>query len=136
MGVNGGATHVYHGYARDFVGYNAFTHIIRNYSAVTAACLATRRSIITEVGGFDEMFATDYNDIDLCLKIPQAGYRIAYTPYAELYHFESASIKRTEQNAAEVARFKGKWASVLARDPYYNPNLTRSGLDFADADVS
>ncbi len=133
LGVNGGATHIYHGYARDFVGYNGFTHIIRNYSAVTAACLATRRSIVTEIGGFDETFATDYNDVDLCLKIRKAGYRIAYTPYAELYHFESISIRRTEQNPDEVSRFRERWSSVLARDPYYNPNLTRNGLDFAEA---
>ena len=132
LGVNGGAAHVYHGYPRDFVGYNAFTHIIRNYSAVTAACLATRRSVVAEIGGFDECFATDYNDIDFCLKIREAGYRIAYTPYAELFHFESVSINRTGQDFDEVSRFGEKWGHILARDPHYNPALTTNGLDFAE----
>ena len=77
LGVNGSAAHPYHSYPRDFVGYNGYTHIIRNYSAVTAACLATRRSGVAQVGWFDENLAIDFNDIDFCLKVIQAGYRIA-----------------------------------------------------------
>ena len=132
LGVNDSAAHVYHSFPRDFVGYNGYTHIIRNYSAVTAACLATRRSVMAQVGWFDEMLAIDYNDIDFCLKVTQAGYRIAYTPYAELYHFESVSARRTVQNPQEVSRFFARWRELVDNDPFYNPNLTRSALDFSE----
>jgi hypothetical protein len=130
-GVNGGAAHVYHSFPRNFVGYNGFTHLIRNYSAVTAACLATRKSVVAQVGGFNEKFAIDFNDIDLCLRIRDAGYRIVYTPYAELYHYEGTTAVRTTQNPREVALFNALWPESKLRDPYYNPNLTVCGLDYA-----
>jgi len=131
LGVNGGAAHVYHNYPAEFIGYNGFTHIVRNYSAVTAACLATRKEVVERAGGFDERLAIDYNDIDFCLAVAEKGYRIVYTPYAELYHFEGKSAQRHTQNPDEVALFRRKWAGYLKRDPYYNPNLTRTGVDFA-----
>ena len=92
LGVNGSAAHVYHSYPADRIGYNGFTHLIRNYSAVTGACLATRRSVVAEVGGFDETFATDFNDVDFCLSVRSRGYRVVYTPYCELVHFENVSL--------------------------------------------
>lgn len=131
LGVNGSVAHPYHSYPRDFIGYNGFTHLIRNYSAVTAACFATRRSVMSQIGGFDESFAVDFNDIDLCLRIREAGYRIVYTPYAELYHFEGASAKRTSQDPVEVSNFLRRWAKWVENDPYYNTNLARDRLDFA-----
>ncbi len=130
LGVNGGAVHPYHGFPGDFVGYNGFTHIIRNYSAVTGACFATRKSIISDVGGFDERFAVDYNDTDLCLRILERGYRIVYTPYSRLSHFEGFSIRRHEQNPIEVGLFVKKWAKYIENDPYYNVNLSRQRHDF------
>jgi GT2 family glycosyltransferase len=131
LGVNGGAAHPYHGFPGEYVGYNAFTHIIRNYSAVTGACFATRASVISEVGGFDERFAVDYNDTDLCLRILERGYRIAYTPFARLSHFEGFSIRRHEQNPTEVGLFVKKWTTYVENDPYYNINLSRQRHDFA-----
>lgn len=131
LGVLGGATHVYHSYPEDFVGYNGFTHLIRNFSSVTAACLATRRSIMSAIGGFDERFAIDYNDVDLCLRLIRAGYRIAYTPYAELYHFESATAKRTAANPGDASLFAANWRDLIARDPYYNVNLSRNAGDYS-----
>lgn len=131
LGVNGGAAHPYHGFPGEYVGYNAFTHIIRNYSAVTGACFATRASVISEVGGFDERFAVDYNDTDLCLRILERGYRIVYTPFARLSHFEGFSIRRHEQNPTEVGLFVKKWAKYVENDPYYNINLSRQRHDFA-----
>lgn len=131
IGVNGGAAHPYHCFPRDFVGYNAFTHVIRNYAAVTGACMATRRSVLAQVGGFDEAYAIDYNDIDLCLRVLEVGYRIVYTPFAELYHFEGMSAQRTTQDPAEVAAFRARWSRFLDNDPYYNPNLARDALDFS-----
>lgn len=131
LGINGNAAHLYHSFPGQAVGYNAFTHIIRNYSAVTGACFATRRSTLDHVGGFDEAFAIDYNDIDLCLRMHKAGYRIAYTPYATLYHFEQGSVPRTCQNPTERQLFTSRWADLIDDDPFYNPNLTRNTLDFA-----
>jgi GT2 family glycosyltransferase/glycosyltransferase involved in cell wall biosynthesis len=130
LGVNGGATHPYHRSPGDFVGYNAFTHIIRNYAAVTGACLASRKSVIGQAGLFDERFAIDYNDTDLCLRILSCGYRIVYTPFACLYHYEGVSAKRTSQNSAEVELFMQKWSSLIDNDPYYNVNLSRDGEAF------
>ncbi len=132
LGVNTGAAHVYHSFPRDFIGYNGFTHLIRNYSAVTAACLATRRSVAAQVGWMDESLAIDFNDIDFCLRITAAGYRVTYTPYAELYHYEGVSARRTTQNPAEIELFCRRWAPTLQNDPYYNPNLTRNAIDFSE----
>ena len=80
LGVHEGAAHIYHSYPRDFVGYNAFTHIIRNYSAVTAACLATRKSVVAQIGGFDESFAIDFNDVDFLFAA--GGGRVSRRLYA------------------------------------------------------
>jgi len=131
LGVNQGAAHAFHGFPAGFVGYNAYTHVIRNYSAVTAACMATRIDVIEATGGFDEQLAIDYNDIDFCLKAIQQGYDIVYTPYAELYHFEGTSIHRKSQDPREVELFQKRWSSFVERDPFYNPNLTRTRADFA-----
>jgi GT2 family glycosyltransferase/glycosyltransferase involved in cell wall biosynthesis len=131
IGVNGGAAHVYHSFPGEFVGYNGFTHLIRNYSAVTGACFATRKSVLAEVGGFDESFAIDFNDTDLCLKMLEAGYRVVYTPYAQLFHFEGVSAQRTTQNPDERRRFIARWARYMENDPYFNPNFARNRFDFA-----
>jgi GT2 family glycosyltransferase len=132
LGVNGGAAHVYHGSSGDIVGYNGYTHVIRNYSAITGACLATRRSVLNEVGGWDPRLAIDYNDTDLCLRMRQQGYRIVYTPYSQMYHFESKSAVRTSQNAKEVELFISRWNDVVTNDPYYNPNLSRTSHTYLD----
>jgi GT2 family glycosyltransferase len=131
IGVNGGAAHVYHSFPGDFVGYNGFTHLIRNYSAVTGACFATRKSVLSQVGGHDESFAVDFNDTDLCLKMLEAGYRVVYTPYAQLFHFEGMSAPRLRQNAEERKRFVARWARYMENDPYFNPNFARNRFDFA-----
>jgi GT2 family glycosyltransferase len=135
-GVNKGAARAFHEYPSEAIGYNAYTHLIRNYSAVTAACMATRMDVIEKAGGFDERFTTDFNDVDFCLRVIQKGYRVVYTPFAELYHFEGTSIKRKVQDPAEVALFTSRWAEEIRNDPYYNPNLTRVGEDFSmDAEL-
>jgi len=130
--VNGSCKHVYHGYPADFIGYNGYTDVIRNYSAVTGACLATKKSLYDEVGGFDEVLAVDYNDIDYCLKLRQRGYRIVYHPHAVLYHFENSTVPRTKQDKNETDIFRQRWSQVLSRDPFYNKNLTQDKHDFSD----
>ena len=131
LGIGGGAAHMYHGFPGDFVGYNGYTHAIRNYSALTGACLATRRGVLNEVGGLDTRLAIDFNDTDLCLRMRQHAYRIVYTPHSKMYHFESKTAARASQNPEEVALFGSRWASVVANDPYYNPNLSRERHDFS-----
>jgi GT2 family glycosyltransferase/glycosyltransferase involved in cell wall biosynthesis len=133
IGVNDGAAHVYHNFPSTLIGYNAFTHVVRNYSAVTGACLATRKSVVAKIGGFDLRFAVDYNDIDFCLRACEQGYRVVYTPYAELYHFENQTARRRVACPETQRLFAARWAHIIERDPYYNPNLTRNGLDFAVA---
>jgi len=93
--------------------------------------MLVRRRVFDEVGGFDEeRLPVTYNDVDLCLKMRRAGYLIVYTPFAKLYHHESASRRRTvEPREAEV--MQERWPQILKRDPYYNPNLSRKRADFS-----
>jgi hypothetical protein len=142
---NGGAAHPCHSFPREFVGYNAVTHITRDHSAVKSASQVTRVSIVAQVGWCDEKFAVDYNDTDFC--VVDVGCRFVYTPYAELYHVESDSAKRKEPHAEEVASFPTLWVRLIENDQYYNKNLTnknrtynknrtRTGLDYADQSPS
>jgi GT2 family glycosyltransferase len=94
----------------------------RNCSAVSGACLMVRKTLFDRVGGFDEGFPDVYNDIDFCLRIREAGYRIVWTPDAELYHDEPFS--RNSLNGRQAKSFKRRWGELLKYDPYYNPNLT------------
>ena len=130
LGVNGVAAHAYHQHPGAIPGYMGCTLGPRNYSAVTAACLMTRRAVFDEVGGFDEVFPTDFNDVDFCLRVRRAGYRIVWTPYARLFHHESASFGPRAQDPAGIEEMRRRWGPVLAADPYYDPNLSREHPDF------
>jgi GT2 family glycosyltransferase len=131
LGVGGIATHAFRGFPAEDPGVCKQLRVTRNYSAATGACLLTRRDVFVHVGGFDEeRLPVTFNDVDLCLKMGRAGYLIVYTPFAKLYHHESASRRRAvEPLEAEVIR--QRWAGVLKRDPYYNPNLSRERADFS-----
>jgi GT2 family glycosyltransferase len=89
-----------------------------------------RREVYLKVGGFDENLAVAFNDIDFCLRLRKAGYRIVWTPYAELIHYESASrgvddsTPKQTRFLAEVDYMNSKWGEILHRDPFYNPNLS------------
>ena len=89
----------------------------------------TRRVVFEEVGRFDESFPVDFNDVDYCLRLRRAGYRVVFTPWARLYHHESASFGARRQDLEALSEMRRRWADVIDRDPYYNPNLTR---DFSD----
>ena len=130
MGIAGIAAHANHQHPGTTQGYFGAVIGPRNYSAVTAACLLSRREVFDEVGGFDETFPIDFNDVDYCLRVRRAGYRIVYTPYARLYQHESASFGARQQDPAGAEEMRRRWADVIARDPYYNPNLTREFPDF------
>ena len=90
----------------------------------------TRRDIFDRMRGFDEQFATDFNDTDYCLRVRRAGYRIVYTPYAELCHLESTSYGTRIWRASDLQEMRQRWADVSANDPYYNPNLSRDDPDY------
>ncbi|MEK7817974.1 MAG: glycosyltransferase family 2 protein, partial [Actinomycetota bacterium] len=131
-------------------------HVIRNYSALTGACMMVRKAAFQEMGGFDEVnFPIDYNDIDFCLRLWEKGYRVVYTPFAVLFHHEGATlgyrenpeydktksvIERKLQEAVanpgnerdpEARLMLEKWGKIIADDPFYNPNLARNRFDFS-----
>lgn len=119
---NGLPIHICSGYPGDDPGYFFSSEGQRNYLAVTGACILLRRSLFYEVDGFDEAFAVNHNDIDLCLRVWQKGYRNVYTGQAMLYHFESQSRKRGV-TAREQKLFAERWSSQVGRDPYYRPSF-------------
>jgi GT2 family glycosyltransferase len=127
------AGHFGHFAEADDAGYLGQFALTREVSAVTGACLALRREVWEAVGGLDEInLPVAYNDVDLCLRIRARGYRIIWTPFAELYHLESASRGREETpeqraRAEREARYmRDRWGSILDDDPFYNPNFDRS----------
>jgi GT2 family glycosyltransferase len=133
VGFFGSCDHFHKFHAASDEGYLGSLKAIRNFSAVTAACMMVRRAVFDQVGGFDERLRVVFNDVDLCLRIGEAGYRIVYTPYALLYHYEHASRRRTSTSLLPVEddlRFKDRWRErLLEGDPYYNPNLSRWAHD-------
>lgn len=131
MGVGGIAEHAFRGLPAEAPGVCRQLQATRNYSAVTGACLLTSREVFDEVGGFDEeQLPVTFSDVDLCLKMRRAGYRIVYVPFARLYHHESAT-RRPAVEPLETEVMRERWADVLAHDPYYNPNLSRERADFS-----
>ncbi|HXA09327.1 MAG TPA: glycosyltransferase family 2 protein [Chthoniobacterales bacterium] len=131
LGVGGIAEHAFRHFPADAPGVSRQLQVTRNYSSVTGACLLTRRDVFEEVGGFDEeRLPVTFNDVDLCLKMRRAGYLIVYTPFARLYHHESASRRRSVE-ALETEVMRERWPDLLERDPYYNPNLSRERADFS-----
>ena len=135
---NGVAEHAHKHFPKSNDGYFGRINVIQNFSAVTAACMMVRKEVFEAVGGFDEQnLKVSFNDIDLCLKIRERGYRIVYTPYAELYHYESLSRgyedtqEKHEQSSREFRYMREKWGKVIDKgDPYYNPNLSLRYEDF------
>lgn len=138
VGLGGGAGHSHKGYPRGSVGYVHRLTIAQNYSACTAACLMVKKEAWDKVGGLDEKFVVAFNDVDFCLRLREAGYLIVFTPYAELYHYESKSrgYETTPEKKARFAREKqmlqSRWKKIMEEgDPFYNPNLTIDYEDFS-----
>lgn len=136
LGIGGVAGHVHCKIPKYHNGYFGRASVVQSFSAVTAACMVVQKVIYEEVGGFNEEdLPIAFNDIDFCLCLINAGYRNVWTPYAELYHHESASRgyentpEKQTRFAQEVAYMKQRWGDVLRMDPAYSPNLT---LDFED----
>jgi len=132
VGVGGIANSAFYRHNNIDHGYFGQVDVIKNYSAVTAACVMVRKSVYEELNGLDEQnLAVTFNDVDFCLRLREAGYLIVYTPYANLYHHESLS-RGYDVNIKEVQYMQNKYADLMkSGDPYYNPNLTRERLDFS-----
>jgi GT2 family glycosyltransferase len=126
LAAKGTAAHAYaHARANSWEN-GGYLQLTRNYSAVTAACMLTRRDLFEQVGGFDEMqLAVTYNDVDYCLKLRRAGFAIVYTPFAQLYHYESASRGRGRADPAEGRILRARWPDVVARDPFGNESQSQ-----------
>jgi len=138
LGVGGVAGHAFRDFPRGTEGVFNRARLVQEYSAVTAACLVVRKSIYTLVGGLDEAdLAIAFNDIDFCLKVRRAGFRNLWTPFAELYHHESASRgaddtpEKRHRFDREVEVMLRRWGAELLADPAYNPNLTLERNDFS-----
>ena len=123
LGFNGSAGHMFHRSPADGSEYAGFASIDRNYSAVTGAVMAYRKEVFDQVGGFDEQFRTDYNDLDFCLKCIAENFRVVYTGAATLHHFHNSSIKRKHDSSSERQAFLARWSCVVKRDPYFSKNF-------------
>ena len=145
LGVGGHAVAGHYGYliGGQEVGHFGQYILTREVSAVTAACLAMRKDVFVAVGGLDaENLPVSYNDVDLCLRIREHGLRVVWTPFAELYHLESAS-RGDGQAPDQLARasrereyMRTRWGTVLDADPFYNPNFDRLDHTFRFASMA
>lgn len=132
MGKAGTAGHIFYRLPRKQFSYAGKVESTQDLSAVTAACMMTKKSLYEEIGGMDEKLEIALNDVDYCLKVRQAGKLVVYNAFVEMYHYESVSRGSDKEDKKNVARyekesqiFRKRWKSVLKKgDPYYNPNLT------------
>ena len=130
LGIGGVAGHQFANMPRGNSGYFGRALLEQDLSCVTAACVVMRREAFDKVGAFDERLAVAFNDVDLCIRIGRAGYRMIWTPSVEMYHHESASLgkhnapARQALFAAEVKLMRTLWGDLLDADPYFNPNLS------------
>ncbi|MCZ6673163.1 MAG: glycosyltransferase family 2 protein, partial [Verrucomicrobia bacterium] len=138
LGINGIAGHCFKYAARGEPGQRNRLNLVQQFSAITAACLVVRKPVFDQVSGFEEdNLGVAFNDIDLCLRIKEAGYANIWTPHAQLYHHESVSRgDDNEQNRKvrvdnEIDFMRKRWGDLLRNDPTYNPNLTLEFEDFS-----
>lgn len=137
-GLGGVAGHSHKHLPRGACGHSSRARLTQGMSAVTAACLIIKKSIYLEVGGLNEAdLQVAFNDVDFCLKVREAGYQNVWTPFAELYHHESATRgfddtpEKQARFSREVAYMKSTWGASLLNDPAYSPNLTLDHDDFS-----
>ncbi len=138
IGLGGVAGHGLRHAPRNYPGYDDRLVLCQQLSCVTAACLLTKKSVYQAVGGLDDInLRIAFNDVDYCLKVREQGWKIIWTPFAELYHLESASrgFDLSKENInrwkAEYNFMRNKWRDVLEYDPFYNLNLSIADEEFA-----
>ncbi|MES2497205.1 MAG: glycosyltransferase [Pseudomonadota bacterium] len=125
----GAIAHVWACREKSAGSYQDWALVQREWSAVTGALFATRRSLMEEVGGFDEQFTLEYNDVDLCLRLRALGYRIVCTPEAEMVHAERASRGDMPAGGDQYAAFHLRWIRWLSEDPSWHPALRRDSFE-------
>jgi hypothetical protein len=138
LGPSFSATHAFNDPLVGDSGYADLLRVAHECSAVTAACIVTRRSDYLGVGGMDEIrLPVSFNDVDYCLKLRQAAKRVVFTPHAKLIHLESASRGR-DREPGPAARFgreigilRARWGQLLIDDPYYSPVLSLDEVPFS-----
>ena len=138
LGLGGVAGHAFKDEPKNDSGYCDRIVCVQDYSAVTAACMLMSKEVFRNVKGFDMKLKVAFNDIDLCMKVRRMGLLVVYTPYSELYHYESKSrgMDDTEEKMKQyekesryfIKKLKKEWEEG---DPYYNPNLTLEKHDFS-----
>ena len=141
FGIGGVAGHLHKYYPASSDGYMGRLNYVQDVYADTAACLLIRKEIYDEVGGLDESYAVAFNDVDFCVRVRQAGYTNVFTPFAQLYHYESKSRGGDEKDPVKARRFAAEQQRLYAvhgkanilHDPYYNPNLTMDREDFSES---
>lgn len=138
LGAHRTAGHSHYKQSRQNLGYMGRLCYAQDVSAVTGACLMVKKSLYLEAGGLDESFAVSLNDVDFCLKLREMQKLNVFTPFAELYHYESISRgldehgEKARRYEEESERFRKKWKEVLDKgDPYYNPNFSLDRSDFS-----
>lgn len=137
IGINGVAANMDTGKIDSDPGYQDRLLAVQNMSAVTAACLMCRKEVFDAIKGFDEGFVIALNDVDLCLRIREAGYRIVWTPHAELYHHEMKTRgqdlegEKAKRFKVEIDRFVGRWERIIEKgDMYYHGSLSRTNNNY------
>jgi cellulose synthase/poly-beta-1,6-N-acetylglucosamine synthase-like glycosyltransferase len=113
--------HAHYNWPADSLGYQGRIRRLQEFSAVTAACMLVRRDAFEAVGGFDEQFPDDYNDIDLCLRLRRAGFAVVYQPHVQATHWEGRT-RTAKETAKDV--FVARWQHAFSCDPFYHPHLT------------
>lgn len=138
VGPGGCANHLHHLLPENAPGYANRAALAQDLSAVTGACLMTRRALYFSLGGLNERdLPIAFNDVDYCLRLREAGWRVVWTPYATLYHHESVSRGRDQSPEGkarakrEVAYMVRRWGHIMHHDPFYNPNLSYARPDFS-----
>jgi GT2 family glycosyltransferase len=138
LGIGGIGSHAHKGFRRDAYGYFGRAVVTQEFTAVTAACMLIRKNIFQQFNGFNEAeLSVAFNDVDFCLRLKAAGYRNLFTPYAELWHHESASrgtdlsVEKRVRFEREIRFMKESWGAILQKDPAYNLNLTLNAEDFS-----
>ena len=138
FGIGGVAGHLHKYFPATSDGYMGRLNYVQDVYGDTAACLLIRKEIYDEVHGLDESYAVAFNDVDFCVRVREAGYTNVFTPFAQLYHYESKSRgmednpEKQKRFQGEVLRFQARWGDLLAKgDPCTNPNFDIQREDFA-----
>lgn len=130
MGMGGLCDHAHRHLAGDAPGYAGRAVLAQELSAVTGACLLVRRRVLERLGGLDEDYPSAFNDVDLCLRVREAGFSVVFAPEAVLHHRELRTYgshyagERAPFQTVEVARMRARWGPVIAEDPFHSPNLS------------